>query len=62
VRTQQVVLVLNQFSFIGIVTMESLFSVMRQQVSQDKNRFSNGEFDLDLTYITDRVIGKSDET
>lgn len=34
----------------------SLFNIMRTVVSKDKIRFQEGEYDLDLTYITDRVI------
>lgn len=36
---------------------DSLTKMMRSKVSADKKRFHEGEFDLDLTYITDRVIG-----
>lgn len=32
---------------------------LRRLVSQKKRRFTDEEFDLDLTYITDRVIGMS---
>lgn len=34
-----------------------LYSALRQKFSRDKTRFSDGKFDLDLTYITDRIIG-----
>lgn len=32
-------------------------SVMRRLVSKKKKRFEWGGFDLDLSYITDRIIG-----
>ena len=35
-----------------------MFSAIRQKFSGDKTRFSDGKYDLDLTYITDRIIGK----
>ena len=38
--------------------MNSLFNTVRHKVSADKNRYQNGTFDLDLTYITDRIVGK----
>ena len=38
--------------------MNSLFNTVRHRVSADKNRYRNGTFDLDLTYITDRIVGK----
>ena len=37
-------------------TMDSIFRSFRQKVSADKNRYRQGDFDLDLTYITSRVI------
>jgi hypothetical protein len=37
--------------------MTSFFRAMRAFVSADKKRFNLGGFDLDLTYITDRIIG-----
>eukprot|EP01102_Stenamoeba_stenopodia_P016666 TRINITY_DN5847_c0_g1_i1.p1 TRINITY_DN5847_c0_g1~~TRINITY_DN5847_c0_g1_i1.p1 ORF type:complete len:959 (+),score=192.84 TRINITY_DN5847_c0_g1_i1:334-3210(+) len=36
--------------------MESLFSKFRYKVSADKYRYRDGSHDLDLTYITDRLI------
>ena len=30
--------------------------MLKKMVSGDKNRFKEGGFDLDLTYITDRII------
>jgi hypothetical protein len=37
--------------------MEALWNAVRYKVSADKNRYLKGSFDLDLTYITDRIIG-----
>jgi hypothetical protein len=37
-----------------------LLGFVRGKVSGDKNRFIDEQFDLDLSYITDRIIGKSD--
>lgn len=34
-----------------------LFDAVKQKVSADKNRYQEGEFNLDLTYITDRIVG-----
>lgn len=31
-------------------------NLIRRKVSQNKNRLVRGKFDLDLTYITDRII------
>jgi protein-tyrosine phosphatase len=39
--------------------MSSFFKAMRAYVSADKKRFNLGGFDLDLTYITDRIIAMS---
>eukprot|EP01114_Cavostelium_apophysatum_P012921 TRINITY_DN3016_c0_g1_i1.p1 TRINITY_DN3016_c0_g1~~TRINITY_DN3016_c0_g1_i1.p1 ORF type:complete len:622 (+),score=170.28 TRINITY_DN3016_c0_g1_i1:295-2160(+) len=36
--------------------MEALWNAVRYKVSADKNRYMKGQFDLDLTYITDRII------
>ena len=36
-----------------------LAKIVRSKVSADKKRFQENGFDLDLTYITDRIIGKS---
>jgi len=36
--------------------MKQVQLYVRKVVSKDKNRFNDGEFDLDLTYITDRII------
>lgn len=38
--------------------MESFISAVRNKVSADKNRYKKGNYDLDLTYITDKTIGK----
>ena len=37
--------------------MDFVFKAVRQKVSGDKQRFQEGEYDLDFTYITDRIIG-----
>ena len=39
--------------------MNSVFSRLRSLVSADKHRYIEGEYDLDLTYITDRIIAMS---
>eukprot|EP01103_Thecamoeba_quadrilineata_P002230 TRINITY_DN12222_c0_g1_i1.p1 TRINITY_DN12222_c0_g1~~TRINITY_DN12222_c0_g1_i1.p1 ORF type:complete len:635 (+),score=96.33 TRINITY_DN12222_c0_g1_i1:69-1973(+) len=39
--------------------MIALYSKLRAAVSADKQRYKDGEFDLDLTYITDRLIAMS---
>ena len=31
---------------------------MRHKVSADKNRYTENDYDLDLTYITDRIVGE----
>ena len=36
--------------------MESFFRPFRHKVSADKNRYQTGDYDLDLTYVSDRVI------
>lgn len=33
-----------------------LLNKFRQKVSADKNRYQRGDYDLDLTYITDRIV------
>ncbi len=38
----------------------NLIRAVRQRVSADKRRFNMGEIDIDLTYITDRIIGTAD--
>jgi hypothetical protein len=38
--------------------METLLNAVRYKVSADKYRYMKGQYDLDLTYITDRLIGK----
>jgi len=38
----------------------NLIKAVRQRVSADKRRFNMGEIDIDLTYITDRIIGTAD--
>ena len=42
------------------ITPKSLLNVTRKLVSKDRYRFKDGEIDLDLAYITDNIIGKSD--
>lgn len=37
--------------------LNTLHSKVRSAVSKDKFRFQDGTFDLDLTYITERIIG-----
>ncbi|EGC40549.1 hypothetical protein DICPUDRAFT_25009 [Dictyostelium purpureum] len=37
----------------------SIVKAVRKTISADKNRFENEEYDLDLTYITERVIAMS---
>jgi hypothetical protein len=39
------------------LSMESLLKAVRTKVSADKQRHVEDGFDLDLTYITDRIIG-----
>jgi phosphatidylinositol-3,4,5-trisphosphate 3-phosphatase and dual-specificity protein phosphatase PTEN len=36
--------------------MDNVFRSLRQKVSADKNRYKQGDLDLDLTYITPRII------
>lgn len=36
----------------------NIIKAVRQRVSADKRRFNMGDIDIDLTYITDRIIGK----
>jgi hypothetical protein len=36
----------------------NIIKAVRQRVSADKRRFNMGEIDIDLTYITDRIIGR----
>jgi len=37
--------------------MDGLFSLIRSTMSADKRRFVDGVFDLDLCYVTERIIG-----
>jgi hypothetical protein len=37
--------------------MAFLLTSLKHKVSADKNRFQFGGYDLDFTYITDRVVG-----
>ena len=32
---------------------------VRHKVSADKNRYQNDLYDLDFTYITDRIVGET---
>ncbi len=36
--------------------MDKVLAVVREKVSADKSRYVDAKFDLDLSYITDRVI------
>ena len=44
---------------VNIQMNSSILKSMRHKVSADKNRYKWGNYDLDLTYITDRIIGTS---
>jgi hypothetical protein len=37
--------------------MDNLFRKLKTAVSRDKRRYIFGQYDLDLTYITERIIG-----
>lgn len=37
--------------------MNTLFNKLKATVSRDKHRLRTADFDLDLTYITERIIG-----
>ena len=37
--------------------MNKVFQAVRTKVSADKHRYQLGGYDLDLTYITERIIG-----
>lgn len=39
--------------------MEEVKKTLRVLVSRDKKRFTKEGFDLDLTYITDKIIGRN---
>ena len=39
--------------------MEKLNNAIRNMVSGERNRLKEGGFDLDLTYITDRILAMS---
>lgn len=41
--------------------LNNLHAKVRAAVSRDKFRFQDGTFDLDLTYITDRIMGMRKE-
>ena len=36
-----------------------IFNIVRSKVSADKQRYKVGGYDLDLTYITERIIGNT---
>eukprot|EP01028_Stygiella_incarcerata_P011674 TRINITY_DN66_c0_g1_i1.p1 TRINITY_DN66_c0_g1~~TRINITY_DN66_c0_g1_i1.p1 ORF type:complete len:404 (+),score=92.30 TRINITY_DN66_c0_g1_i1:129-1340(+) len=42
--------------FVAFVFREEIFLIIRKLVSQEKKRFQKDNFDLDLSYITDRII------
>lgn len=46
-------------SVVGLREKKETATLVRKIVSQRKRRFQWGGFDLDLTYITDRIIGLS---
>lgn len=48
----------NQDQELLVQMFNNLIKAVRQRVSADKRRFNMGEIDIDLTYITDRIIGK----
>jgi hypothetical protein len=37
--------------------MNYLSTLVKHAVSQNRSRFIDGQYDLDLTYITNRIIG-----
>lgn len=37
--------------------MDGVKKLLRAKVSADKRRFQEGNYDLDLSYVTDRIIG-----
>ncbi len=39
--------------------MNRVWQAVRTKVSADKNRYQEGGYDLDFTYITERIIGKT---
>jgi septation ring formation regulator EzrA len=41
--------------------MNSLFNKLKATVSRDKHRLRTADFDLDMTYITERIIGKTNQ-
>jgi hypothetical protein len=48
--------------FVAFVFREEIFLIIRKLVSQEKKRFQKDNFDLDLTYITDRIIGMNQQS
>ena len=47
----------NKFQEHALNHVSNLHAKVRTAVSKDKYRFQDGTFDLDLCYITNRLIG-----
>jgi len=43
-------------------SIATMFNALREAVSKGNRRFQDGAFDLDLTYITERIIGTAQLT
>jgi hypothetical protein len=39
--------------------MDGIYNLIRSTISADKRRFNDGVYDLDLCYVTERVLGMS---